>query len=75
MIKIYCLDTYALWEIIKGNNKYSSIILSDFSLADWTLAEFYKTLLKQFDKRTAEYWYRKFMPYSLKVNLDVLKKA
>jgi hypothetical protein len=39
------------------------------------LAEFYKTLLRQFDKRTAEYWYKKFNPYCLKVNLDVLKKA
>lgn len=72
---MYCLDTYALWEILNGNQKYVEVILSDFVITDWTLAEFYKTLLRQFDRSVAEYWMRKFEHYSMKVNLAIMKKA
>ncbi|MFT4343548.1 MAG: hypothetical protein ACMXYE_02265 [Candidatus Woesearchaeota archaeon] len=72
---MYCLDTYALWEIMKGNKKYLDVVLSNFVITDWTLVEFYKTLIKEYDKRTAEYWLRKFKPYTITVNINILKKA
>lgn len=69
---MYCLDTYALWEIQLGNKKYVEILLSDFVVTDWTLCEFYKTLLKAYNERTADFWFKKIKPYVCKVDIDVM---
>lgn len=72
---MYCLDTYALWEIQFCNEKFSRFLSSDFVITDWTLAEFYKTLLKEYDKKTADYWYKRFKPYSKNVDIEVIIRA
>lgn len=72
---MYCLDTYALWEIQFGNKKFLRFLNEEIVIPDWTLAEFYKTLLKEYDEKTADYWFRKFKQYCKKVEIDILINA
>lgn len=72
---MYCLDTYALWEIQFGNEKFLKFLTERFVITDWTLAEFYKTMLKAYDKKTADYWLGRFKSYSAKVEIDALIRA
>mgnify|MGYP001577647945 CR=1 FL=1 len=76
MINRHCLDTYALWEIHLGNEKYH--FFSDeegFVISNWTLIEFYRTLLRQFNQQTADYWLKKLKPFCEEVDLDILAHA
>jgi len=41
-------------------------------VTDWTFAEFYRTLLREYDKKTADYWFRQFRPYIRRVEIDTL---
>src|SRR3989339_668827 len=70
-----CFDTYALMEIFDGNPKFEKYINSDFVITDLTLVEFYNVILKKYDERTAEYWFKKYMNYSVSVDKWVLKEA
>lgn len=72
---MYCLDTYALWEIHLGNPRYSKLLNNEFVVTDWTLAEFYKTMLREYNKSTADYWFKKFIQHVRKVEINVLIKA
>ena len=72
---MYCLDTYALWEIQFGNQRYSRFLTEDFVITDWTAAEFYRTLLREYDRKTADYWFRKLRPYCKQVPVEILIKA
>ncbi|HLC46294.1 MAG TPA: PIN domain-containing protein [Candidatus Nanoarchaeia archaeon] len=72
---MYCLDTYALWEIQLGNQKYSRFLTEEFIITDWTAAEFYRTLLREHDIKTADYWFRKLRPYCRQVPVEILIKA
>lgn len=62
-----CLDTYALWEIMLDNPRYHRIMNQPFVLTIWTLVEFYKTLLRQFDQPTAARWFNTFLPHAFDV--------
>ena len=75
MIKVLCLDSYALWEIQLGNPKFAAIMEKDFIVADWTLVEFYKTILREHNLATADYWLRKLLPFCKKAEFSVLIKA
>ena len=70
-----CLDTYALWEIILGNPKFTFLLNQQYVITNWTLVEFYKTLLQRFDKSTAIIWYNKFKSFAEDVNIEVAIKA
>ena len=70
-----CLDTYALWEIQYQNTKFADIINNPFIITDWTLIEFYKTLLKEYDKKTAMYWVKQFLPHTREAKFEILVNA
>lgn len=72
---IYCLDTYALWEIHFENPKYSVLLNHPFVITNWTLVEFYRTMLKRYGKQTSMFWYNKLIAYIKDVNMDLLFKA
>ena len=72
---INCLDTYALWEIQFENPKYAFLLNQPFVITNWTLIEFYKTMLKQFGKEIAMLWHEKFKPHCKEVGIDVLIKS
>ncbi len=67
-----CLDTYALIEIARGNERFVSYFNEEFIIPDLTLAEFYGVMLRDFNEQTAEYWYKKLFPYTRPVPLPVL---
>jgi len=70
-----CLDTYALFEIMEENPKYSKIIDEEFVIPDSTLAEFYNLLHRRVDEKTAQLWLEKFKPYARPITLDIWIKA
>ncbi len=72
---MYCLDTYVLWEIQYGNEKFLQFPADKTIITEWTLIEFYRGLLKAYNQLTADYWLRKLQPLVLKVELDILLKG
>lgn len=70
-----CLDTYALIEISNGNPKFVSYLDYDFVITDLTLAEFYSVILREYDERTADYWFKKLEQYSVSVEKSILKES
>ena len=70
-----CLDTYALWELILGNPKFAFLLNQPYVITNWTLIEFYKTLLQRFDKSTARMWYERFKPLTEDVHMETAIKA
>jgi predicted nucleic acid-binding protein len=72
---MYCLDSYALWEMQYSNEKFSQFLTENFVITEWTLVEFYRTILREYDKATAEYWLQKLCPFSRKVEVETLIKA
>lgn len=72
---VRCLDTYALIEIKLGNPKFAYLSNLDFAITDLTLAEFYGVILREEGEQTAEYWFKKFEPFSSNVSVNILKEA
>lgn len=70
-----CLDTYPLIEIAIGNEKFTSLLNEDFVITDITISEFYYVLLQKYNEQTADFWYRKFEPYCVRVSREILIKA
>jgi len=75
MVKIRCLDTYALIEISNGNPKFMNYLSSDFVVTDLTLAEFYSVILREYDEKTADYWFKKLEQYAISIEKSILKEA
>lgn len=74
-VKIKFLDTYALIEIAKGNTNFVEYLNLGFIITDINLAEFYSVLLREFNEKTADYWYRKIENYSQPVSKRILIEA
>jgi uncharacterized protein len=72
---VYCLDTYALWEIQYQNPTFSRFLTEEFVVTDWTMMEFYRTLLRKYDKQTADYWIKKLAVFCKSVELSILIEA
>ncbi len=75
MVKVKYLDTYALYEISQGNNNYLKYFDEDFVINELTLVEFYGVIFRQYDEKTADYWFKKLLPYKKLVPLEILIKA
>ena len=72
---MYCLDTYALIEIARGNPKFTFLINEDFVISNLTLAEFYWVLIRDAGQDEADYWINKLSDFSADVSLNILLKA
>lgn len=70
-----CLDTYALIEIAKGNDKFLDYLKSDFVITDLTLAELYSVMLREEGEELADLWFKKLEKYSLGVIKEILIEA
>ncbi|MEK6886815.1 MAG: PIN domain-containing protein [Nanoarchaeota archaeon] len=70
-----CLDTYALVEIYLGNEKFAQYLNVDFVINDFTLAEFYGVLLKEYGEDEAELWLKKLERYAVPINREILIRA
>ncbi|MFH0863397.1 MAG: PIN domain-containing protein [Candidatus Altiarchaeota archaeon] len=75
-IKEYFFDTYALYEIAKGNKDYdrfkSGIAVITTHL---NLMELYYGLLLRHDEKTAERYYDVFKGYVVEITDDIIKQA
>ncbi len=75
-IKGYFFDTYALYEIAKGNKDYkrfkSGIAVITTPL---NLMELYYGLLLRHDEKTAEKYYNAFKEYVVEITDDTIKQA
>lgn len=56
----YFLDTYALIEIIKGNQKYKKFLQEELSTSIFNLYELYYNLLRDFNEDTAKKYFLQF---------------
>lgn len=70
-----CLDTYALIEISKGNEKFSKYSEEDFVVPDIVIAEFYGVILREYNEKTADYWFKKFENNIKSTNIYTIIKA
>ncbi|MEN7982408.1 MAG: PIN domain-containing protein [Nanoarchaeota archaeon] len=75
MVKIKCLDTYALIEISNGNQKFMKYLDLDFVITDLILVEFYAVILREYNEETADYWYKKLESYSVSIEKLILIEA
>ena len=75
-METYFFDTYAFFEIIKGNinyQKYSKEI--SLITTRLNLMELYYWLLRRKGKEEAEKHYQNFLPYCVNVSDDTIKEA
>src|SRR3989344_7389672 len=76
MMVSYFFDSYAFFEIIKGNPHYSKFsIYVSLITTKMNLMELYYWLLRRIGKVSAEKYYEKFLPYCIEISDDVIKKA
>lgn len=72
----FFFDTYAMFEIAKGNPKYIPYTTGvQIATTQLQLMELYYTLLRVFGKEYAERYYDLFQPYAIILEDDVIKEA
>jgi predicted nucleic acid-binding protein len=64
----YYLDTYAIIEIINGNKNYSRFLGESFSTSIFNLYELYYSLLRVYNKETAEKYFLRFKKVLINFN-------
>jgi len=75
-IRVFFFDTYALYEIIKGNENYVSYAKNIAIVTTrLNLMELYYGLIAKYDERTANIFYDKLLPYCTTIDNDSVKKA
>ena len=70
-----CMDTSVLVEIAKANPKFAKFNKEAFVIPDAVLAEFYGVVLREWDEKTAEYWFGKMSPFAQQTTKELLKEA
>ena len=75
MTKVYFFDSYAVMEILKGNNNYEKYKDAKIILTKLNLFEIYHSVLNQFDETLAEKIYEMYLPFVVGFSDDVIKQA
>lgn len=73
--KLYCLDTYALVEIRKGNPRFAWLTNEKFVISEISLCEFYGVIYREDGLQEAESWLKKLEPFIVINSLDILINA
>lgn len=75
-LKTYFFDSYAFFEIIRGNPNYKDFS-KDVSLitTKLNLMELYYWILRKKGKEQADKYYQKFLPFCIEISDEVIKKA
>lgn len=72
----YFFDSYAIVEIILGNENYKKFEDSTIVTSTINLAEVYYFLLREYNERTADYWIKKMNFHLVNIiKLDSVVKA
>src|SRR3989344_4003965 len=75
-IKTFFFDTYAVYEIIEGNKNYRSYIKNvAIVTTKLNLMELYYGLLVNYNEKTANDLYDKFLSYYTSIDDNSIKKA
>ncbi len=75
VLRMKCLDTYALVEINNGSPKSANLLNEEIAIADVTMAEFYGYLYRKYNLKTADYWHRRLSFLCRPVPRDIMIKA
>ena len=75
MNEIYFFDTYAIIEVIKGNENYTKFKNMKIITTILNLIELHYALLKNFDEGKANYFLEKYLNYIIGIDLDIIKEA
>ena len=75
MSDIYFFDTYAFFEIIRGNPKYRKYLEVKAMTTNFNLAELNYNLKKEFSKRIADEYTDRYSSFLVNVTVDDIKKA
>ena len=75
MVLKYFLDTYAIFEIIKGNKNYDPYIDVECFTTILQLYELYFHLLRAFGAAVAETYFQKYLPLKLEITDENIPKA
>src|SRR3989344_9015806 len=70
-----CLDTYALVEISRGNPNFSNYLNENSIIPDLIFAEFYSVILREYNEKTANYWFRQIESRLVPINVHTMIKA
>ena len=74
-VKKFFFDSYAFFEIIKGNKNYSDYTQVSIITTKLNLMELYSWLLRRNGKELAERYYQKFLPFCYEITDDTIKSA
>ncbi|MBS3135225.1 PIN domain-containing protein [Candidatus Woesearchaeota archaeon] len=75
-IKTFFLDTYALYEIIEGNENYIEYTKNvAIVTTKINIMELFYGLLIKYNEKVADNFYEKFLPYCTGIEDNVIKKA
>ncbi len=74
-IATFFFDTYAFFEIIRGNSKYELYKNSIAVTTIFNLAELNYGLKKELDVKTADLLTEKYSPFLIEVNINDIKEA
>ncbi|MEK6932351.1 MAG: PIN domain-containing protein [Nanoarchaeota archaeon] len=75
MVETYFYDTYALVELIKGNENYLKYKLYKIITTKLNLLELYSALLRDYNEKKAEYYYSFYSKYCINLNDDIIKDS
>ena len=67
----YFFDSHAIIEILEGNDKFQSFSENIFFTTTLNLSEVYYYLLRQNDRKTADFFIKKIDFYFLEINSDI----
>lgn len=73
---MYFFDTYALFEFVIGNESYEPYFDGKIYCTFLNLFELHQALLREFNKKTADYWIKNFDYVSLEItNEDIINAS
>ncbi|MBI2653994.1 PIN domain-containing protein [Candidatus Woesearchaeota archaeon] len=75
MSDVFFLDTYAIFEIIRGNPNYKPYIDCRIITTIFNLAELNYNLKKEKDKKSADEYTDKYSKFAVDVSIDDIKRA
>lgn len=75
MNEIFFFDTYAFFEIIRGNQNYKQYIEDRIITTIFNLAELNYNLKKEKDKKTADDYTDKYSGFIVEVSIEDIKNA
>ena len=75
MSETFFFDTYAIFEIIRGNPKYKPYVETRIITTIFNLAELNYNLKKEKGKKTADEYTDKYSRFMVEVNIEDIKSA